>query len=147
MKLTSCAISLQLSTSINMPFSPYKPNRFPDSVNRSRFPVNAPVPQRHLSSKSISNNGWNTQIGHNSYQPSYASMATPQTGLVQSRRNVPALQATLPNNTLSMDAAYFSNAATPDDQSLHSSWSTGIVNSHPVIADILLTIEQRYRPA
>ena len=146
MKLMSCSISLQLSTSINMPFSPYKPNRFPDSVNRSRFPVNAPVPQRHLSNKSMSNNGWNTQIGHNNYQPSYAPMATTRTGLVQSRRNVPALQAALPANTMSMNAAYFSNCNTPDDQSLHTSWSTGIVISHPVIPDLLLTIEQRYRP-
>ena len=74
-------------------------------------------------------------------------MATTRTGLVQSRRNVPTLQAALPATTMSMDTAYFSNGNTPDDQGLHTSWSTGIVNSRPVIADLLLTIEQRCRLA
>lgn len=68
-------ISLQLSTSIAMPFNPYRSYRVPDHLNRSRYPVTMPQPppNRAIPMRAASFNGWQNQSsGKAPYQPNYS---------------------------------------------------------------------------
>lgn len=73
--------SLQLSTSIAMPFNPYRSNRVPDHLNRSRYPVTMPQqqPTRALPMRAASFDGWHNQPPvRTSYQPNCSTAANPQ---------------------------------------------------------------------
>ena len=123
--LLTVAISLQLSTSINMPFNPYRPHRYPDSVNRSRFPVNAPQPgMRTMSSNPLPSNTWTTPIIQNVvYQNGYNPMPTPQSAFIPQKPRVPAIQTGKLARSVELESSYFQHCFTPDEN--HDQWSAG----------------------
>lgn len=138
------AISLQLSTSINMPFNPYRPHRYPDSVNRSRFPVNGPQPgMRTMSSTPLPSNTWATPIIQNVYQNAFTPMPTPQSAFVQQKPRVPAIHTGKLANSVELEPSYFQPCFTPDESN-QDQWSAGEFPRHVEQSLCLLTVAQMW---
>lgn len=118
------APSLQLSTSINMPFNPYRPHRYPDSINRSRFPVSVPQPgMRTMSSNPLPSNPWTTPIIQNVvYQNGYTP--TPQSTFIPQKPHVPAIHTGKLARSVELESSYFRPCFTPDESN-HDQWSAG----------------------
>ena len=111
---TNSYLSLQLSTSINMPFNPYRPRRFPDPMNRSRFPVNPSsqymptmpvnaVPQRQYTPVT-------RQTG---YQLPFTQAPASRNTFVQKQQ----YRATSQQPEFKLDTSYYQQCITPEEQS------------------------------
>jgi len=115
-----------------MTFNPYRPHRYPDSVNRSRFPVNAPQPgMRTMSSNPLPSNTWTTPIIQNVvYQNGYNPMPTPQSAFIPQKPRVPAIQTGKLARSVELESSYFQPCFTPDESN-HDQWSAGNVVISP----------------
>ncbi|MCJ1478257.1 hypothetical protein MMC13_006934 [Lambiella insularis] len=126
---------LQLSTSINMPFNPYRPHRYSDSVNRSRFPVSAPDPQtRAISSSHIPSRTWSTPIIQNVvYQNTYTpSPQTPQSAFVHQKPHIASIQTVMPPTPMDLESPFSQACFTPYDrltQTPITPWTAGIAHT------------------
>lgn len=124
-RLTS-SISLQLSTSIAMPFNPYRSYRVPDHLNRSRYPVTMPHQQnRGLPVRAASFDGWQNQPPNRTpYQPSYATTVNSQVTYNQFNGHVASSSIYAPKST-DLSGSYFAANQTPDMQEPSGFWDGG----------------------
>ena len=122
-----CAISLQLSTSISMPFNPYRQYRVPDHLNRSRFPVNMPQQQhRMMPARAVSYDGWSTRApARVPPQPSYVTTVNSHTVYPQSHGTPISSSPFTPQST-EIGGSYFSAVQTPNIQESSDLWDEGL---------------------
>ena len=118
------SISLQLSTSIAMPFNPYRSYRVPDHLNRSRYPVTMPQqqPSRALPMRAASFDGWQSQPPiRTPYQLNYSNPVNSQVNFNQFNGQVPSSIMQTPKST-DVGMSYFMANQTSETQ---ESWDGG----------------------
>jgi hypothetical protein len=122
----TCSVSLQLSTSIAMPFNPYRSYRVPDHLNRSRYPVIMPHQQnRAPPARAASFDGWpNQPPGRTPYQPNYATTVNSQVTYNQFNGHVASSSIYTPKST-DLSGSYFAANQTADVQDPNGFWDGG----------------------
>lgn len=111
-------ISLQLSTSMAMPFNPYRPYRVPNHLNRSRYPVTIPQqqPDRAVPMRAASFDGWQNQPPiRTPYQPNYSTPVNSQVNFNQYNSQVPSSLMPTPKSA-DLGMSYFVASQTPETQ-------------------------------
>ena len=128
-------ISLQLSTSICMPFNPYRPHRFPDPVSRSRFPVNAPLSNmRMMPANTLPPKAWRAPVAQNAtYQLPYKPVCNPQSGFAPKQYNAANTQSSNAPMPIGLEATYSQACLTPEKQILNDPWDEGEYNSVDIL--------------
>ena len=119
--------SLQLSTSICMPFNPYRPHRFPDPISRSRFPVNASIPNiRTMPASTLPPKAWRAPLARNDvYHPPHAPLASVFSDPDRHQRSVASSQAIQIPVAMDLEASYFQTCLTPEKQIMNDPWDQG----------------------
>jgi hypothetical protein len=119
--------SLQLSTSINMPFSPFRPQRFPDSMNRSRYQVTNPVPRvRQGRSNTMPTNVWHPPYPQQTrFQPVSAQAAMPMTQTRQGVSHRKVHSTVLQRTTPSLDTSCHPSSIDLNNSIIADSWMPG----------------------
>ena len=112
--------SLQLSTSISMPFSPYRQYRMSDHLNRARVPVQVPAKQSRM--QPVRAHSYDAVASSTTYRPVYhpthASMAA-------SRENVytsSPLATTYTPDSFNLDPTYLGSCQTPHTADSANMW-------------------------
>ncbi|KAL8680803.1 MAG: hypothetical protein Q9186_003033 [Xanthomendoza sp. 1 TL-2023] len=103
---------LQLSTSICMPFNPYRPHRLPDHFNRPRGPPQMPQQQARVQPARLF--PYNVSTPAMSYKPvyppSHPSMATP----IENIYATPPLITTCTPDSFNMGSTYIQSSISPE---------------------------------
>lgn len=112
--------SLQLSTSICMPFNPYRQSRIPDHMSRSRLPTQMPPNQARVQpARAIS---YDTMASSTTYKPVYhptrASMAASTENVYASSPFV----TTCTPITFDMESTYLGSCQSPETADPANMW-------------------------
>lgn len=127
-------ISLQLSTSLAMPFNPYRQNRVPDHLNRSRYPVTMPQqhPNRAGPMRATSFDGWHNQHPiRTPYQPNYPAPMYSQVNFNQYNSQVSSSIMQTPKST-DPGMSYFVASQTPEPQESWDDGKNSSLNENPI---------------
>ena len=112
-----------------MPFNPYRPHRFPDPINRSRFPVNNPLPNtRVMPPSTMPPKAWGAPVNHNIAYPQHNIPApTSQRAYVQQQQQCHdmSLKVRAPIRPTQRDTSYFQPCVTPEKQVVKDPWDEG----------------------
>ncbi|KAL8820540.1 MAG: hypothetical protein Q9223_001251 [Gallowayella weberi] len=117
---------LQLSTSISMPFNPYRQNRYPDHFNRPRGPTQMPQKQARVQpARDFPGNASTPGMTYKPvYHASHPAMATP----VENIYATPPLTSMCTPDSFNMGSTYIQSGLLPEaDPS--GNWDTCMLNS------------------
>ena len=119
-------ISLQLSTSISMPFHPHRPYRMMDHFHQSRFPVAMQhPPSRAPPVRAMSYDGWKAPAAiRPPYPPTYSHPPGSHV-LYGQYRGTPASNPAYTPHSTDLGGSYLSAAPTPDIQEANDYWDGG----------------------
>ena len=115
--------SLQLSTSISMPFHPYRPHRLPDShFNRPRGPVQMPPkPARPQPGRAFS---YDASVSGMPYKPIYHTSHQSTASPVENVNATPPLTTMCTPDSFSMGSTYLQPCVSPETANPSDMWAS-----------------------